>query len=117
MSFCFLVLVAAGCHSPKGKEITTRPISGPRVTIEGYVKNPGSYAWHEGITASELIREADGPTRRNYRVSIGKQSYSLGHSVAYEPLNPGDKVYVDRGIEMFHIPEIIERKPIKTEYR
>jgi protein involved in polysaccharide export with SLBB domain len=102
----FLILLA-GCKStvrPSDSSAPT-PVPAPAlVTVVGGVRAPGSFAWTNGMTATEAIREAGGFSEFHRSLEIqhwdgSSKRYRLTSDyrlVPDEVLRPGDRIVVPR---------------------
>jgi protein involved in polysaccharide export with SLBB domain len=78
--------VMVGNDNPSLQPLDTVRIQGryeadaPRVTIDGEVLHPGTYAFSQGMTAAQLVRMAGGFTRSALLTSADLSSYIVGET-------------------------------------
>ncbi len=113
LALCFCLFVI-GCN-PGIKEANSIPWGTPIlhpdrtikiVEVSGEVRQPGSYAWTDGMTAEAALAHAGGLTEFAWsrRLSIvradGKtEGYQLGKDFRFEKevtLHPGDRLHIHR---------------------
>ena len=90
---CLFFLVGCTATSPRQQVSSAQPQplvpEQPTVRIEGFVKHPGEYPWHQYMTIGDLITRAGGPTVLAGRIQFHRGSMEC----TYDLPQQGDRLW------------------------